>query len=209
MNLDWIEKEVKDMDKTVQMVTSGISEKFVPMPNRKNLLGNLLVGLKRFRNVVRWKEFILLKLKENDNKDKNSTITNSEMNDLETNCISNQERKEFPNSLRTNLKPSNTFNQAPVGSNMLENFLKEVKNTLIDQVYNYVEKKKSLVESKKFKENAISSSILTMLKKLRQSSTVVISTDKTNNFVTISFYKYTNCVLKHISKCGLQTSRSN
>ena len=90
---------------------------------------------------------------------------------------------------------------------MLENFLKEVENTLIDQVYNYFEKKKSLVKSKKFKENVISSSILTMLKKLRQSSTVVIPTDKTYNSVKISFYKYTNWMIKHISKCGVETSR--
>ena len=93
INLDWIKREVKDMDATVQMVTSGISENFVPMSNQDNLLGNLLVGLKRFRSVVRWKELFLLKLKENDDKDKNSTIKNSEMNDLETDCISNKERK--------------------------------------------------------------------------------------------------------------------
>ena len=52
-------KEVREIGEEVQMVTSEISEKFVPVPKRDNSLGDLLVGLKRFRNVVRWKEFFL------------------------------------------------------------------------------------------------------------------------------------------------------
>ena len=41
------------------METSEVSEKFVPLPKRDNLLGDLLVGLKRFRNVAMRKELFL------------------------------------------------------------------------------------------------------------------------------------------------------
>ena len=90
---------------------------------------------------------------------------------------------------------------------MLESFLKEVENTLIDQVYEYFEKKKSPAKSRKIKGNALGSSILQMLKDPCRSSAIVIPTDKTNKFVAISFYKYTKWMLEHISKCRVETSR--
>ena len=43
---------------------------------------------------------------------------------------------DFPNSLGTFLKP-NICNQAPTGLMEVENFIKEVKTTLVEQVYKY------------------------------------------------------------------------
>ena len=83
----------------------------------------------------------MLKLRENNDKDKNSTIKTNKVNDFKIDCKTNEEKPEFPNSLGTNLKP-----KAPVGSNMLESFLKEVENTLIDQVLNISKKKISKLE---------------------------------------------------------------
>ena len=64
-------KEIREIGKEVQMVTSEILEKCVPLPKHNNSLGDLLVGLIFFRNVVRWKEFFLsqrIQQKENEEK---------------------------------------------------------------------------------------------------------------------------------------------
>ena len=48
--------------------TSGTLDNFVPAPTRNQVLSDLLIGLKRFRNSVRWKWFFL------STKDKELTI---------------------------------------------------------------------------------------------------------------------------------------
>ena len=45
------------IERTVQAITSVTSEKFVTTPSRMNVLSDLLIGLKRFRNAIRWKAF--------------------------------------------------------------------------------------------------------------------------------------------------------
>ena len=47
--------KMDEIDIVVRMVTSETSEKYVPSPRRDNVLGDLLIGLKRFNNVTRWK----------------------------------------------------------------------------------------------------------------------------------------------------------
>ena len=194
-------KEVREIGEEVQMVTSEISEKFVPLPKRDNSLGDLLVGLKRFRNVVRWKEFFLNQQKENEEK------TSESENDLLSNAEVIQEEKEFPRSLGTNLKPT-ICKQAPIGSNNLESFLSEVESTLINQVYDYYEVKKRNISKRKTTGNAISSNIERILKDLMNSRAVIIPTDKTNNFVAVEFDKYLYWMKNHIDKCGFETPRS-
>ena len=48
----------------------------------------------------------MLKLRENNDKDKDLTIKANKTNDLEIDCKTNQEKTEFTNSLGTNLKPN-------------------------------------------------------------------------------------------------------
>ena len=53
----------------------------------------------------------MLKLRENNDKDKDSTIKTNEVNEFKIDCKTNKEKTEFPNSLGTNLKSNNAFNQ--------------------------------------------------------------------------------------------------
>ena len=41
----------------VQRLNRGVSEKFVPQPTHRQVLGDVLVGLGRFKNAVRWRYF--------------------------------------------------------------------------------------------------------------------------------------------------------
>ena len=41
-------------------ITRDTSEKYIVQPNKRQLLADLLIGLKRFRNTTRWKEFFHL-----------------------------------------------------------------------------------------------------------------------------------------------------
>ena len=47
------------LSEEVLQLTSGISAKFVPTPDRKSITGDLLLGLKRFKSVVRWRWFFM------------------------------------------------------------------------------------------------------------------------------------------------------
>ena len=50
-----------NIERAVQKVTSGISEKFVSEPSIANAMGDLIIGLKRYKNAIRWKEFFITK----------------------------------------------------------------------------------------------------------------------------------------------------
>ena len=64
--------EENDIESEVLAITSVTSEKFVAAPNKTNVISDLLIGLKRFRNATRWKAFFHDKKKE-DNKEDNET----------------------------------------------------------------------------------------------------------------------------------------
>ena len=57
IDLDLFWKEIREIGKEVQMVMSEVLEKFFPLRKHYNFLGDLLVGFKRFKNVVRWIKF--------------------------------------------------------------------------------------------------------------------------------------------------------
>ena len=63
----------------VQLLTDGILQKFVAEPRRIEVLADLLIGLKRFRNSIRWKECI----KYPDEKDEEGTTNNNQINEGE------------------------------------------------------------------------------------------------------------------------------
>ena len=51
--------EMTSLETKVQWIISGILENFVPAPSKSQALENLLIGLKQFHNLVRWKWFCL------------------------------------------------------------------------------------------------------------------------------------------------------
>ena len=54
--------EERFIERAVQAITSVHSDKFIVMPDKTYVLSDLLIGLKRFRNTVIWKVFLLEKL---------------------------------------------------------------------------------------------------------------------------------------------------
>ena len=116
------------MSKEIQSSTSGISEKIVLLTNPDSLLINLLIGLKRFRNVVRWKEFFLNNLEEKEN--------NEDFKQEELECIANcKGDDDFSNSLGTFLKPNILIKLQQVQWK-LRFFLKEVETILVEKFIN-------------------------------------------------------------------------
>ena len=57
VNMVTPQPNVLDIEREVLKVTSGISEKFVAEPNRASALCDLIIGLERYKNAIRWKEF--------------------------------------------------------------------------------------------------------------------------------------------------------
>ena len=109
------------IERAVLAITSVTSEKFVAEPDKSTVLSDLLIGLKRFRNAVRWKAFFQEKAEEQKNKvqsNDNSTIEEvSNENAPTIESISN-------GSLNTNLKAENKSINAPIASKQVEAFLK-------------------------------------------------------------------------------------
>ena len=120
------------IERAVLAITSVTSEKFVTTPSRTNVLSDLLIGLKRFRNAIRWKAFFQEKADEASNK----TVKVKEI--AEDKSTSTSESK---GSLNTKMKPSNKSKNAPVASKNVEAFLKEVEITLIKQVNLFYDEK--------------------------------------------------------------------
>ena len=59
VNMVTSQPDVYDIEREVLKVTSGISEKFVAEPNRASAFCDLIIGLKRYKNAIRWKDFFL------------------------------------------------------------------------------------------------------------------------------------------------------
>ena len=114
-----------DIESEVLAITSVTSEKFVAAPNKTNVISDLLIGLKRFRNATRWKAFFHENRKGDDNKNDNN------YNKKNDESISSSLEIASERGLNTNLKPTNMSNNAPIASNEVESFLKEVETTLI------------------------------------------------------------------------------
>ena len=51
--------EIYTLKREVLNVTNETSDKFVFAPTKEQILADLIIGLKRFRNTVRWKWFFL------------------------------------------------------------------------------------------------------------------------------------------------------
>ena len=141
-----------------------------------------MIGLKRFRNTVRWKEFFRLeKLKKlQRNLSPTSTINNFDFEKGEEEEIVPEDE-----GLGTKLKPSFT-KSTPKGSDELETFLRELERKLLSDLETNTPKNLT----KKAKE------IISLERKLQgATNTVVIPTDKTNSFQVILLEDYKKWVL--------------
>jgi len=176
------------LEREVLHVTNETSDKFVPAPDRNLVLSDLLIGLKRFRNVVRWKYFFAEK-KRVEEESKDSPLSQNAFNSrFSFNEIENEEKAMNNQSLNSGLKAANTTQNAPIGSPETESFLKELERILITQA-----------AEEKFPKKERDERIYQTLIDLKKSNEVVIATDKTNSYRPVPIEKY---------KMGTRTPRN-
>ena len=157
------------------------SEKYITPPSSNQILSDLLIGLKRFRNSVRWKEAAhIRKLEAKKDKLSPKSVINS------FNFDETEDEIEVPREgFKTNLKGSSP-KSAPRGSDEVEAFLIEIERKLITEFDN-LKKPKVSDRAKKINE---------LQKKLKDMEEVIIPTDKTNSFKIILLRDYKRWVLE-------------
>ena len=88
-HLNWeITNPANKVEQEVLSLMSGTLGKFVPKPKKNEVMADLLIGLKRFRNTLRWKEFFLFpelhknneKQTKNDDRNNNNNCNENEKN---------------------------------------------------------------------------------------------------------------------------------
>ena len=163
----------------VQNMVDGTSTKFVPEPESEAILGDLLIGLKRFKNSARLKEFW---------RNQNQTKLQSEANN------------EFSQTgYMTGMKDPNYSPPAPKGSKELECFLQTLERELLTLA----------LDVKSTKLNNTSKRIGDIMNKLKKfPSLVIVPTDKTNSYRSMEIDKYEKLVVQHLIESGEEISRS-
>lgn len=56
-----INNDKLNIERAVQSITDGTSEKYVPAPNYDSVMSDLLIGIKRFKIVLDGRNFSLIK----------------------------------------------------------------------------------------------------------------------------------------------------
>ena len=155
----------------------------------------MIIGLKRYKNAVRWKEHLLPKNSETS--DNPSEIKSDNLSVETTNSSIHSE-----NSLNTHLKPNNKSKNVPPGTPALEAFFKELEALLFNRLDRYYDDK----TNKKAKIST-SSDINQLLGILRKSSKLAVPTDK-KSFKIIEIKDYKSQRLQHLEKSAVEVPRS-
>ena len=177
----------------VQSQCGETSDKFIPEPTKDQITEDLLLGLKRFKNAARWKEFW------RNQKIRQLEQENQQCDQNDSKLESTSKMKVTHAGLGTGLKPENAEKVAPKGSDNLEKFLRRLETTLIEQLL----KSNPPIPSEKaigFRE---------LFNDLRnEEDQVVVPTDKTNNYTVMSTQKYIDWVSKHLTDAAEQVPRT-
>ena len=126
--------EIFCLTSEVLNVTSETSDNFVPAPSKDSILSDLIIGLGRFRNTVRWKWFFTEE-KRKKNEKLNSPLSQNTLNsefsfnnyNSENDTDHETEDKEIHKGLKSGLKLATTTQNAPIASPDVEAFLKDVE----------------------------------------------------------------------------------
>jgi hypothetical protein len=185
---------LENLSNEVLHLSSETSEKYVPAPHKGQVLQDLLIGIKRFKNTVRWKWFRIEKARlENER-----TLGNKGDGSTEIKEISKQEEPtQEAQGLGTGLKRMSTANSALTASPQVEVFLDEVAERLLTEL----DKSENQPETSKAKE------IRRLEAKLKEHlNTMVIPTYKTNSYKVIDKEKYIEWVLDHLKTDAIEVS---
>jgi hypothetical protein len=182
----------------VQRLNRGVSEKFVPQPTQWQVLGDVLVGLGRFKNAVWWKYFWT------ERKSQSMYVADSlssgayseESSDSLYDITRPYSSKEDTGGLGTRLRPLKA-KQAPQASPEVEAFLREVDRALLSNVAD-----KPVVAPSR-----IAAEITVLETALQKSMLVVIPTDKTNSFSILSIKDYIRIMDEHLAESSVEVLR--
>jgi hypothetical protein len=162
------------LEDEAQCLVGETSKKFVPQPNRNDIIVDVVNGLRRFKDSVRWKDFHRAQQEEKEKRLNIKRNNNHNIIEIEDN--------QEPTGLKTGLKPTKINMSAPIATDEGVNFLQILEDKLINQVFSYDEKKAGC---------KVSSGIRKMQKRLMENSQiVVIPTDKTNSFKAVPTDSY-------------------
>ena len=151
------------LEDEVQCLVGGISEKFVPEPLGEDILTDVIQGIQRFTDAVRWKAYHKAVQEEKEK------ATQSGINTTYNNQVM-EEKLPTNSGLNTNLKPTKINLSAPRADDEIESFLLQLKEELITQALGMIDAKGT---------NKTSHRIKRLQQKLRNNNDqVVVPTDK-------------------------------
>jgi hypothetical protein len=179
----------------VRRLTQGVSEKFVPEPSHRQVLGDVLVGLGRFKTAVRWRYFWLMRDQEGAAYQSDGGGDGEGEGEAAT-TVSTKDTGVA--GLGTGLKPR-MGKAGPLGSVEVEAFLKAVDREVLGNL------------SKEPREGRgggfIANEIKLLEQTLERSSLVVVPTDKTNSFKAIPLQDYIRLMESHIASAAIEVPR--
>ena len=169
---------IENLREEVQHVCSGTSDRFVPEPSQKAVQADILNAIRRFKNVVRWKEFW--------RDQKKSTET-------ELYVVIEENSRFMTTGLNTVLKPTFGVKTSKHGYDNLKGFLTAAEKPSPRRLLN------ANVLSARTDKN---SEIYNVLQELEKSGCVCVPTDKTNSTRVINIEDYKRWVSDHLHKAA-------
>lgn len=139
-----------NIDSVALLLTSETLDKFVPELSKPTALGDHLMGLRRFRNSVKWRYHFLTE-KE---KTKQDTLSESITEKLNDNIDTNIDLVfETNKGLGTNLRAKIIMKKSPPLSNEVESFLQEVKTKLMKGLDHFMIRNNKIEQEQKIERN--------------------------------------------------------
>jgi len=165
---------------------------------RPTITTDLINGLRRFKDAVRCKVYFKLLQEEKDKENQsNGNIANNTQEEEEEE-EQQQQQPHIP-GLKTNLKPIKINLSAPRADDETERFLLQLEGELLKQALDKIEAKGRNNKSHKIKS---------LQQKLRNNDNlVVVPTDKTNSFRTVSKSNCCKWVEGHLTQNAKEVSR--
>jgi len=196
------DEQLKELNDEVRNLCDGVSGKYVPTPSKKQILQDLLLSLRRYKNSVRWKFFHILRknkgvlgLNDPPKDDEDPTNPDPDDNPLMAN-------KKDEGGLNTGLKPQyRNFDGAPEADKATEAFLEGIEAAILAQ-HDKLDENRMHIQTP-----TIGKQIKHLLQKIRDKDVVVVPTDKTNSFQVVHTQQYVKWMENQLDKVATRTTK--
>ena len=175
------------------------SEKYVPEPSKKEILSDILIMLKKFRNVARKREAKHLKMMAKIEQAKYEGSKGSESEVLDETKVKEIETEvfKFKSGLQTGLYAVFCNKEEKSGSIALENMLHRLEREILTE----------LDERQEPNKNKRDERIQKIFEDLKFAEEVVVGTDKTNHVAIIRVEDYKRWIIEHLLKNANKVQR--